>query len=394
MSVAGRAAVAVVSVGDPESPRTWSGTTAGVLAGLRELGVATASVNLELARPLELAMLALVGAATRNRYDAQSAALVAHARGRLARARMRAARVAGVVQIGTTFSLPGSAPYVTLEDMTLAQARLVHPVFERMSERAIRSWERRRAAIYAGARTCAAASHWAAGSLLDDYGIDAERVAVVGLGPNHVFAADEGGDGRKAGDGGGGRPAGRDWSSPRFLFVGVDWERKGGPGLLRAFARLRELVPAATLDLVGGHPSVAQPGVTTHGMRSLSREQDRELIGRLFARATCFVMPSRIEPFGIVHVEAAAAGVPSIGSSVGGPRDVIAPPHGGLVVEPGDEPGLLEAMRRLCDPRTASAMGAAARERARLYTWTHVAERLLRALALPAPGGEELAAYL
>ncbi len=377
--MASRAAVAVVSVGDPESPQTWSGTTAGILAGLRELGVATVAVDLELARPLELAMLGLAGAAHRNRYDAQSAALVSWSRGRLARARLASAPVAGAVQIGTTFSLPAATPYVTLEDMTLKQARVVHPVFERMSERAIGAWERRRAAIYAGARTCAAASHWTADSLLGDYGVAAERVAVVGLGANHVLAASE---------------SPRAWGSPRFLFVGIDWERKGGPLLLRAFSRLRELVPAATLDLVGGHPRLEQPGVTPHGMRSPSREHDRRLIAELFARATCLVMPSRIEPFGIAHIEAAAAGIASIGSSVGGPRDVIAPPHGGLVVDPDDEEGLLEAMRRLCDPQTASRMGAAARERAPLYTWTRVAERLLRALALTSTERSTLAEYL
>jgi glycosyltransferase involved in cell wall biosynthesis len=163
---------------------------------------------------------------------------------------------------------------------------------------------------------------------------------------------------------------------------------------LRVFSLLCELVPEWTIDLVGGHPPVAQPGVTPHGMRSASREDDRRLIAELFARATCLVMPSSVEPFGIVHIEAAAAGIPSIGSSVGGPRDVIAPPHGGLVVDPGDEVGLLEALRRISDPQTASRMGAAAQARARLYTWTQVAERLLRALALESPERACLADYL
>jgi glycosyltransferase involved in cell wall biosynthesis len=373
------AAVAVVSVGDPESPQTWSGTTAGILAGMRELGVATAAVDLELSRPLELAMLGLAGAVRRNRYDAQSAPLVASIRSRIARSRAGEGQVDGIVQVGTTFSLPATMRYVTLEDMTLKQARVVHPVFGQMSAPAIRTWERRRAAVYSGARICAAASHWAADSLLADYRVPAERVAVVGLGPNHV---------RDPGQ------AEREWSSPRFLFVGIDWERKGGPLLLRAFARLRELVPEATLDLVGGHPPVAQPGVTPHGMRSPSREEDRRLMAELFARATCLVMPSSVEPFGIVHIEAAAAGIPSIGSSVGGPRDVIAPPHGGLVVDPGDEAGLVEALRRVSDPNTASRMGAAAQARARLYTWTQVAERLLRALGLKSPERACLADYL
>ena len=126
-------------------------------------------------------------------------------------------------------------------------------------------------------------------------------------------------------------------------------------------------------------------------MRSQADARDRDLMAELFAHATCLVMPSLVEPFGIVHIEAAAAGIPSIGSSVGGPRDLIAPPAGGLVVDPGDEDGLFEAMRRLSDPATARRMGEAARERACLYTWPKVAERLLRALGLQAPDGHDLA---
>ena len=114
----------------------------------------------------------------------------------------------------------------------------------------------------------------------------------------------------------------------------------------------------------------------------------------LFARATCLVDAVAVEPFGIVYVEAASAGIPSIGSSVGGARDVIGA-DGGLVVDAGGR-GRVCSRRccRLCDPDTAQRMGAAARERAALYTWTKVAERLLRALGLQAPDGRELAEFL
>lgn len=370
--------VAVVAVGDPASPATWSGITAGVLSALEELGVVTSAVDLAMPPALERATLVGGAARTLNRYDAESAALTMALRSRLARHRLRAASVDGVVQVGTTFALPVGLRYVTLEDMTLRQGAAIHPVFARMSTDAIAAWERRRAGIYARAHTCTVASHWTAGSLTADYGVEKERIAVVGLGANHVPAA---------------ASQERGWQTPHFLFVGIDWERKGGPRLLRAFARLRGAIPQATLDVVGGHPSISQPGVSGHGMLSLARAQDREAIARLFERATCFVMPSHVEPFGIAHVEAAAVGIPSIGSSVGGAREVIGE-DGGVVVDPGDEAALFEAMHRLSDPAAARRMGDAARERARLYTWTRVAERLLRALGLPDPHGRELAEYL
>ena len=83
-------------------------------------------------------------------------------------------------------------------------------------------------------------------------------------------------------------------------------------------------------------------GVTAHGPLDLADAAGREKAERLFESATCFVMPSRFEPFGMVYAEAAAAGVPSIGSTGGGAADAIG--DGGLLVEPGNESALLNAM--------------------------------------------------
>ncbi len=374
--MSGSPRVAVIAPGDPESPGTWSGVTSGILGGLRALGVATWAIDLALPRGVEQALLACAAVPTRNRYDAEGARLTMRVRSALAQRRLRAISADGVIQIGTTFALPPGTSYVTLEDMTLRQAVEGHPVFSRMSARTIARWERRRVEIYARAKVCTAASQWTGESLRADYDIPPARVAVVGFGSNHSAV-----------------PRERDWGTPRFLFVGIDWERKGGPQLLRAFAGLRRVIPAATLDVVGGHPSLSEPGVETHGVLSPSDERDRATLAGLFARATCFVMPSRIEPFGIAYVEAGCVGVPSIASSVGGPRDVIGL-DGGIVVGPDDQEGLLAAMMRLADPATAQRMGEVARQRSTFFTWPKVAERLLRALDLRVPDGRELAEYL
>jgi glycogen synthase len=368
--------VALIATDDPASPDTWSGVAAGILGGLRELGVEAVPVSLRLPVGLEQAMLVAGAVRTRNRFDAEGAAPTMSVRARIARRRLRGQRPDGVIQLGTTFKLPGGVPYVTLEDMTLRQGTSIHPVFSRMSPRGIAGWERRRAGIYRDARACAVASVWARESLRVDYGLPAERIATVGFGTNHRVPQTT-----------------RDWSTPRFLFVGIDWERKGGPQLLRAFARLREVHPDATLDVVGGHPPIEQPGVRGHGVLSQSRAGERDRVLELFARATCLAVPSSIEPFGIVYVEAGNAGIPSIAGAQGGARDAVG--DGGVVlVEPNDEDGLLAAMLHLADPEHARATGAAAREHSALYTWPKVAERLLRALGLERPDGAELAGYI
>lgn len=194
-----------------------------------------------------------------------------------------------------------------------------------------------------------------------DYGVPAEQVHVVGVGRNHSP-----------------RPAARDWERPRFLFVGGDWARKNGDRVVRAFRTVKTQFPEARLDLVGGHPRVDAEGVVGHGWLSLTAERDRRKLDFLFEAATCFVMPSLSEPAGIVYLEAGAAGVPSIGSTVGGSGELIG--DAGCVVDPADDRALCDAMLRFAKGDEAHAAGQRALARSEHFEWTKVAERILDAL--------------
>jgi glycosyltransferase involved in cell wall biosynthesis len=89
-------------------------------------------------------------------------------------------------------------------------------------------------------------------------------------------------------------------------------------------------------------------------------------------------MPSLFEPSAIAYVEAAAAGLPSIGTRHGGSADLIG--AGGVVVDPESEDAIVAALRLLADAGRAEALGDRAWERAPLFTWEAVAQRLLRPL--------------
>jgi glycosyltransferase involved in cell wall biosynthesis len=206
--------------------------------------------------------------------------------------------------------------------------------------------------------------------------VPSEKVHVVGLGANHAVTGD----------------LGRDWSRPRFLFIGWDWERKNGPMLLTAFARVRERFPDATLDLVGRHPRVDQEGVFAHGARPLNDHAERAYVENLYRTATAFVLPSVHEPSGTVHIEAASAGIASIGTTNGGAATCIG--DAGFLVDPSEPERLVEAMCELAIPETAKALGERAARRAKLFTWRKVAERLVRALEIPGVDATELAEFL
>lgn len=75
------------------------------------------------------------------------------------------------------------------------------------------------------------------------------------------------------------------------------------------------------------------------------------------------------EPFGLVALEAAAAGKATIASNIGGLKDIIVDGETGLLVPPGDRPALTAAMQRLiADGDLRQRLGTAARERAATFS--------------------------
>lgn len=267
------------------------------------------------------------------------------------------------VQMGSEFGRP-VRNFVTYDDMTVPLAMAMEG-YVKLRPTVARGWVRRQAGIYRAATGCCVASRWQAGSLVSDFGVPPERIQVVGFGYNVQIAA-----------------APRDWSQPRFLFVGLDWSRKNGARVLSAFQRIREVIPAAHLDLVGDHPPVTAEGVTGHGVLDWSVPAQGAALSALFQSATCFVLPSRYEPFGIVYVEAGLAGLPSVATAVGGARDAVGD-DGGLFVDPNDLEGLVAAMLQLADPARAQQMGVRAAVHAARLSWVHVAERVAASLVEP-----------
>lgn len=364
--------IAIALQGDVANPASWSGSPAGLWRGLANVGVERIAIDARFPGYATLAhRLGMSWAeATANPLFALGAGIVA------GRAASREG-IDGAIAIGTGFTLPARIRAVTFEDMTVAQAmRTGDPVYSSLSERAKRRWRSRQQATYHRSVACCATSHWAADSIVADYGVPRERVHVVGLGFRMPFAEN---------------PE-RDWSTPRFVFAGFEWERKGGPVVLEAFAALRERIPAATLDLVGGHPRVELDGVTGHGTMPLESADAQRRYAAILDRATCMVMPSAYEPFGIAYADAGARGVPSIGTTVGGAADAVG--EGGVLVEPEDAEALLAAMVELSDPGTAERLGALASEHAAGLTWDKVSERLVRALQPPGVEIGALTQYL
>ena len=170
--------------------------------------------------------------------------------------------------------------------------------------------------------------------------------------------------------------------------------RKGLDVLIEAANRLAPSYPDLVVAIAGAGRELAhlerQAEQSPVTVRVLGRVDDEDRAGLLGA-ADLFVMACRTrwlgleqEGFGIVFLEAAAAGVPQIAGASGGASEAVEHGVTGLVVEePGDPGALAEAMRALlADPTRRRRMGRAARKRVQESFDTDVlASRLADALA-------------
>ncbi|HNT89518.1 MAG TPA: glycosyltransferase family 4 protein, partial [Candidatus Hydrogenedentes bacterium] len=146
---------------------------------------------------------------------------------------------------------------------------------------------------------------------------------------------------------------------------------KGLDVLLEAGRRLRE--HRRDFEVRATH---CDPAVSADWFTALGWSDHAEAL-RLYAAADMVVVPSLwAEPFGIVAVEAMAAGKPVCAGRIGGLRDIVRDGETGFLFEPGDATALARCIERLLDDAPLrERLGAEARRVARDYDWDRIIER-------------------
>lgn len=351
----------------------WSGTPFNFLHGLGEAGVETVSIDTLPPPPVQKMICLLIAFTQVGRFSGNSfperlrnsfisaknhtfflgvCSLVASMRVR------KAGKVDAVLQMGTHF-LVRHPNVFSYEDMTVVQAiSLPHTHLHSLSSkqqnrritRQLNSYRRMSGLFYS--------TEWPALSAVNDYGVSHEKVHVIGIGRNYSPPQTQ-----------------KNWETPHFLFIGKNFEQKGGPATLKAFAEVKKLIPQAKLAIVGNHPDITEPGVTGYGHLSLGNQKHAQTIEELWSKATCLVVPAVHESAGIVFAEAASAGIPSIGSAIGGAKYIIG--EGGCVVNPFDQVELVNAMMALSNPLNAQQIGAINHAHSYLHEWPLIIENLL-----------------
>jgi phosphatidyl-myo-inositol alpha-mannosyltransferase len=170
--------------------------------------------------------------------------------------------------------------------------------------------------------------------------------------------------------------------TPNILFVGRFEPRKGVLDMLKAFRQLRKNQVEARLLLVGGGPQEreARRYVATRRMRGvefLGRVSDDEKL-QLFRTADIYCSPATgRESFGIVLLEAMAAGAPIVASDIHGYKGVVRRGREALLVPPREPKVLASALKRLlADRELAAQFSESGLARAQEFSWPSVTAKV------------------
>lgn len=311
---------AYVTDGDPADVRAWSGTFYYVAKALE-----AQSISLDYFGPLQARYETLFKVKEgvyrylfRRRHPRNREPFIARRYARQVRTSLGPEHdlVFAVGSIPVSF-LQCEQPIVLWSDATFARLVDFYPMYTNVSGETLRDGHALERSALRRCRLLIYSSDWAAESAISDYGVDPTRVAVVPFGSNMETELSWG-EAEAAITARGNRTC-------RLLFVGVDWERKGGDKAIEIAQALNTAGLATELDLVGSGPSDGRLPTFVHqfGLIDKASPEGRRELRRLLLAAHFLLLPARADCSPIVLNEASAHALPSLTTSVGGIPTIV-----------------------------------------------------------------------
>ena len=280
-----------------------------------------------------------------------------------------------VLQYGATFSaLVDDMPvFLFCDSNTLFSSSEANSWGAALSKKGLSEAVALEGKLYSSARGIFTMSDYIAASFARDFHTPMNRIHAVGAGPNanplELLALDRSPTGNQG--------------PPTILFIGREFERKGGDVLVNAFRKLRVSIPDLRLVVVGPRDEMQLPeGAEWLGFLDRTSPSDWSRLKAAFERASVFCLPARHEPFGLVVLEAMYAALPVVATRIGALQEMVCDGSTGYLVKPDDANELADALYKTLSDPSAAAMGAAGRARATAkYSWLRVTEKIAQVIS-------------
>lgn len=170
-----------------------------------------------------------------------------------------------------------------------------------------------------------------------------------------------------------------------IINIGTFEHKKGQDVLIRAFSMIVDKFPDILLVLIGRDGPMRSELDALTGELGLAnrvimyRDMPHGKVSAIMSKAELFALPSRIEPFGIVLLEAGFFGVPVIATRTGGVPEIISDGENGILIEPDDAQALAREMAHLLEnPAIGRALGELLRRDVMsCFTWEKACEQYL-----------------
>lgn len=211
--------------------------------------------------------------------------------------------------------LQTTAPKILIEDANFALLQNYHAQFSSLLKSSVRQLNMIQTKGIAQADLVLYSTEWAAQSAVSYYAADNRKIRVIPFGANieHIPPKEHILERKKHTD------------ICRLLFVGVNWQRKGGDIAYETLLSLERQGIAAELTVCGSVPPkhIQHPRMKVIPFLDKNDEGQRRQLEMLYMQSDFFILPTRNECFGIVFCEASAFGLPSITTHTGGVPEVV-----------------------------------------------------------------------
>lgn len=340
--------IGVVTPWEVENPRSWSGVVKPMVDALRGLGEVVPFVTGGVPDSVvDRGLARLIDGRFGRRYLVGHALATAIKRGRSLSKRLESRPVDVIVAIAASQDLAflnTSIPVIQVSDTTLKAIRDFYPIFSNLNP--VSAWQ----ASIQSSRSAQRATHtlaatdWARDALIRDDRLPPDSVTVAPFGPAVAPP----------------KPVSPKSLPPgpiRILMVSSDWNRKGGPDVIRVCEELRRTATPFELTVVGDTPPLP-PWV-----RSLGRVS-RDNMAKAYENADVLLEMATSNAAGVVLTDAMHFGLPVVATDTGGVSSIVADGVTGVLVGKGDASAAASAIRQLRDQGSYARMSAAALHRA------------------------------